>query len=331
MMGGVERFVDDDPGYLDWVARHPEDFVINTGRAPSASYLMLHRAQCGTITGRPARGTTFTGDYAKVCGGREELEAFAEQLGGHPQPCGLCLNQRAQPSRRASADGKYGPLGDYLAGCADSQVRMTFAQIEELVGRLPDSAHRHRAWWGNNDATVAAKAWLSAGWHVESVNQSAGEVVFGRGPSSQARGGRPPVTEQLAPYIDAQVGASTVARAQALGLDCGKLARLVAELNDNYSRGNAYAAHALLRALLDHIPPLLGYPDFKVAANNYPWGRTDKSYARRLLDFKLQADDALHRQISRRPDRLDLTDMPPKIWVNTLLQECAEPQHPGPR
>jgi hypothetical protein len=60
-----------------------------------------------------------------------------------------------------------------------------------------------------------------------------------------------------------QVGASTVARAQALGLDCGKLARLVAELNDNYSRGNAYATHALLRALLDHIPPLLGYPDFK--------------------------------------------------------------------
>jgi hypothetical protein len=208
---------------------------------------------------------------------------------------------------------------------------MTFAQIEELVGRLPDSAHRHRAWWGNNDATVAAKAWLSAGWHVESVNQSAGEVVFGRGPSSQARGGRPSVTERLAPYIDAQVGASTVARAQTLGLDCGKLARLVAELNDNYSRGNSYAAHALLRALLDHIPPLLGCPDFKVAANNYPWGRTDKSYAHRLLDFKLQADDALHRQISRRPDRLDLTDMPPKIWVNTILQECAELQHPNPR
>ena len=121
------------------------------------------------------------------------------------------------------------------------------------------------------------------------------------------------------------------ARAQALGLDCGKLARLVAELNDNHSRGNAYAAHALLRALLDHIPPLLGCRDFTMAANNYPWGRTDKSYAHRLQDFKLQADDALHRQISRRPDRLDLTDMPPKIWINTILQECADPQHPSSR
>jgi len=170
----MEQFVDDDPGYLDWVARHPDGFVINTGRAPTVSYLMLHRAQCRTITGRPARGTTFTGDYAKVCSGREELEAFAQQLGGRPQPCGLCLGQLARLSRRASADGKYSPLGDYLADCAGSQVRMTFPQVEELVGRLPDSAHQHRAWWGNNGANVTAKAWLNAGWHVESVNQAAG-------------------------------------------------------------------------------------------------------------------------------------------------------------
>jgi hypothetical protein len=329
MMSGMEQFVDDDPGYLDWVARHPDGFVINTGRAPTASYLMLHRARCGTITGRPARGTTFTGDYAKVCGGRDELEAFAGQVGGDPQPCGLCLGQLARPSRRAAADGKYGPLGDYLARCAGTRVQMTFPQVEELVGHLPDSAYRHRAWWGNNGSTVAPRAWLDAGWHVESVNQAAGEVVFGRGPSSQARGGRPPVAERLAPYIDTQVGASMVARAQTLGLDCGKLAKLVAELNDNYSRGNAYAAHALLRALLDHIPPLLGCRNFEAAANNYPWGRADKSYAHRLCDFRLQADDALHRQISRRPDQLDLTDMPPKIWINTILQECADPQHPA--
>jgi hypothetical protein len=330
MMSRVDRYVDDDPGYLDWVARHPNGFVLNTGRTPAPSYLMLHHARCGTITGRPARGTTFTGDYTKVCGSRDELETFAQQLGGLPQPCGTCLGQHARPPGRTPASGKYGPLADYLAGSAGTRVRMTFPQIEELVGRLPDSAHQHRAWWGNNDANVAARAWLSAGWHVESVNQAAGEVVFGRGSANHGGRGRQPAGPR-APYIDAQVGTSMVARAQGMGLDCGKLAKLVAELNDNYSRDNAYAAHALLRALLDHIPPLLGYQDFKVAANSYPWGRTDKSYARRLADFKYQADDALHRQISRRPDPLDLTDMPPKIWINAILQECADPQHPGPR
>jgi len=40
--------------------------------------------------------------------------------------------------------------------------------------------------------------------------------------------------------------------------DRSKLLRLIEELNDNYLRGNGHAAHALLRAILDHVPPLLG-------------------------------------------------------------------------
>src|ERR1700746_2835087 len=108
MMSGMERFIDNDPGYLDWLARHPDGFVINTGRTPSAAYLMLHRAGCGTISGAPARGTTFTGDYVKVCGGGDDLERFAHQLGAQARPCGLCLNQPGQPPR-PPAGGKYGP------------------------------------------------------------------------------------------------------------------------------------------------------------------------------------------------------------------------------
>lgn len=77
MMIGMQRFVDDDRGYLDWVDHHPDGFVVNTARTPSAAYLVLHRASCGTITGKPARGITFTGEYAKVCGERNELEEFA--------------------------------------------------------------------------------------------------------------------------------------------------------------------------------------------------------------------------------------------------------------
>jgi hypothetical protein len=327
----MERFTDDDQGYLGWLARHPDGYVINTGRAPTAAYLMLHRAACGTIRGTPARGTTFTGDYVKVCGERVELEAFARRLGGEPKPCGLCLAQPGQPGRLVPAGGKYRPLRDYLGGCAGSTARMTFAELEALVGVLPDSARRHRAWWGNNDATSEARAWLDAGWRVESVNQAAGEVVFTRGTAARAGNGRPSAPEASAAYVDAEVSTAMTARAQARGLDCGKLVCLVAELNDNYRRGNAYAAHALLRAVLDHIPPLLGCADFKAAAGGYPWSRTDRSYARRLLDFKLQANDALHRPISRRSGGLAIDDMPPRLWINKILQECADPQHAGPR
>lgn len=91
--GGVRLFVDDDDdGYLAWLTEHPDGFVVNTYRTPSLSYLRLHQARCHTIAGTPARGTRWTADYAKVCGGRVELESWAaRELGGDPQPCPLCM------------------------------------------------------------------------------------------------------------------------------------------------------------------------------------------------------------------------------------------------
>lgn len=124
-------------------------------------------------------------------------------------------------------------------------------------------------------------------------------------------------------YIDARVTASIQALTDTHRFDHTKLLELMAELDDNVARGNAYAAHALLRAVLDHIPPMLGCTSFTAVANNYPWTRTDKGYVHRLLDFRIQADDVLHRQISSRSDLLSLEDMPPRACVNRLLQECA--------
>jgi len=82
--------------------------------------------------------------------------------------------------------GKYDPLRDHLASRAgaEHQLTMTFAQIEELVGTLPPSARTHRAWWADSsDARVEARAWRSAGWRVQSVDQSAERVIFARGRS----------------------------------------------------------------------------------------------------------------------------------------------------
>jgi hypothetical protein len=87
----MERFVDDDAGYLRWVAQNPDGYVLNTYRQPAASYLKLHRATCGTINDRPARGDNWTVDYQKVCGDRAELELWARnQVDGELQPCPIC-------------------------------------------------------------------------------------------------------------------------------------------------------------------------------------------------------------------------------------------------
>ena len=232
------------------------------------------------------------------------------------------LNQPHQP-RQAGGDDteKYEPLRSYLVGCAGDEELMTFGEMERLVGPLPYSAREYRAWWGNDNKSQAL-AWRAAGWHVASVDQASGWVVFARG----AKGGTSKAgqrTETLRPYVDVQVIATIKAQDSLDRFDRSKLLRLLDELNDNHIRGNGYAVHALLRAVLDHIPPLLGCADFTAAVNNYRWSRTDRAYMRKLLDFKLQADDVLHRQISSKADLLSLDDVPPRTWVNRLLQECT--------
>jgi hypothetical protein len=129
---------------------------------------------------------------------------------------------------------------------------------------------------------------------------------------------------ELEPYIAAAVVAQLESTLAASSWECTKLLALIEELNDAYRSGMTYAAHALLRAMLDHIPPLLGYASFPAVASSYSWSRTDKQYIKRLAEFRTQADDVLHRQISSTADLLTTQDMPQRVTVNRLLQECAK-------
>jgi hypothetical protein len=61
---------DDDAGYLAWVESHQHGFVVNTIRKPDPPNLILHRASCGAIRGKPTRGNRWTtGEFIKVCSG----------------------------------------------------------------------------------------------------------------------------------------------------------------------------------------------------------------------------------------------------------------------
>lgn len=103
-----------------------------------------------------------------------------------------------------------------------------------------------------------------------------------------------------------------------------KLVKVLNELNTNYAVGYVYSASMLIRSILDHIPPLFGYSDFKEVVNNYSWGETDLKYMKKLLDFKNEADDVLHRQISHNSDLITLEDLPTSVRINRLLQECLQ-------
>jgi len=79
---------------------------------------------------------------------------------------------------------KYDALAKHLAGVpADERtVTFTFAEVDRIVGGLPPTAYRLRQWWGN-DSKVQARAWRSAGWHVdaEGVDLNQQRVRFARG------------------------------------------------------------------------------------------------------------------------------------------------------
>jgi hypothetical protein len=77
---------------------------------------------------------------------------------------------------------KYDLLGQYLKTQRASEVPMTFAEIERVVGtNLPPSAYRHRPWWSNNATnSVMTKVWLNAGYEASRVDIEARKLVFRR-------------------------------------------------------------------------------------------------------------------------------------------------------
>ncbi|WP_010148387.1 hypothetical protein [Serinicoccus profundi] len=88
----MEKFVDDDDGFLRWITQHQGLFVLNTHRSPRADNLRLHRADCRLFAGIPPNGKHWTATYVKFCGSRDELERWAlGTVGGDVWPCSVCL------------------------------------------------------------------------------------------------------------------------------------------------------------------------------------------------------------------------------------------------
>lgn len=84
----VEIFRDDEMGYLEWLERHPNGFVVNSRRTLDPEYLVLHRARCTSIRRYSSMDTDPGGfterGYVKMCSGSiEELEGHLKRLTNH--------------------------------------------------------------------------------------------------------------------------------------------------------------------------------------------------------------------------------------------------------
>ena len=83
--------------------------------------------------------------------------------------------------------GKYQPLADWLAAQPDTEVLLTFAQVEQILGTpLPASARAGTAWWTHGAPSFPqVEAWHRVGWHVVEVNRRRGLVLYRRLPPGE--------------------------------------------------------------------------------------------------------------------------------------------------
>ena len=75
---------------------------------------------------------------------------------------------------------KYTPLLNYLQRTPQDEIRLTFDEIEAVIGdTLPPSARTRRGWWSNRSkGSPQAAAWMGANYHAEDLNLSAERVTF---------------------------------------------------------------------------------------------------------------------------------------------------------
>jgi hypothetical protein len=93
---------------------------------------------------------------------------------------------------------KYEPLPQFLISVGGTSHRMSFAEIERILGfKLPRSAYEHEAWWSNNATGHShARAWLKFGWRTEAVDLAGRKVTFQRSRQTETL----PTTEKRDPW-----------------------------------------------------------------------------------------------------------------------------------
>jgi hypothetical protein len=83
---------------------------------------------------------------------------------------------------------QYDPLYKWLSRCKQTSARMSFSELEQILGfPLPDTATLRPQWWANEQSSktrhVQCKAWLDAGFNAH-PNLSDEIVVFTKQPMS---------------------------------------------------------------------------------------------------------------------------------------------------
>ena len=125
----------------------------------------------GLVSGLKAAGATVENPTEGL--NRGQQLAFYR---GRPAPS-FDLSTRGPGRPRAS----YGRIGEMLDESNEESVTVSFAEVEDILGRpLPASARKYPSWWGNTDHSPQGRGWLDLGWRVGRIRMVNEEVRFDR-------------------------------------------------------------------------------------------------------------------------------------------------------
>ena len=136
----AHEFRDDDNGYMEWRAKHPDGYVINIHQSYSPIDAHLHDASCSTLITPIEGGLKLTNQYVKVCGETlAEVEDWAaDHVSEAISPCGICRNVArtvVMPAMISAA-----------RSCAPSVSAMNYRSLE---GAPPATRTGHHQVWAD--------------------------------------------------------------------------------------------------------------------------------------------------------------------------------------
>jgi hypothetical protein len=106
--------------------------------------------------------------------------------------------------------------------------------------------------------------------------------------------------------------------------DMTKLVRMCEELNICYSNHASLATGMLVRALLDHVPPIFDKRSFAEVANNHGAGKSFRECMQHLENTSRKiADSFLHTQIRKNESLPTKTQVNFRNDIDVLLQELV--------
>lgn len=126
-----------------------------------------------------------------------------------------------------------------------------------------------------------------------------------------------------APYVD-PTRLAEIRAVKGKAWDLTRLGQLCGELNVAHEHGSHMSVAMLVRAIVDHVPPIFGVKAFAEVANNYAGAKSFKDSMQKLdQSLRKIADAYLHVQIRTQEGIPNATQVNFSQDLDVLLQEIV--------